>query len=226
MKVIFLHGLGQGPSSWNKTVAAMDGGVEAFCPDLFALAQGEAPDYAALYRGLSEICREQTGDGLHLCGLSLGAVLALQYGQEHPEQVKSLVLIGGRTRTPRTLMKIQRILFRLMGERSFQKMGLSKENTMALMCSMGKLDLRKGLGCIRCPTLVLCGEKDGANRKEAAAMASGIPGAGLTILPGASHEVNREAPEQLAEVLLQFYGIVGKRKISPNSACISRKPVV
>ena len=109
MKVIFLHGLGQGPSSWNKTVAAMDGGVEAFCPDLFALAQGEAPDYAALYRGLSEICREQTGDGLHLCGLSLGAVLALQYGQEHPEQVKSLVLIGGRTRTPRTLMKIQRI---------------------------------------------------------------------------------------------------------------------
>ena len=32
MEVIFLHGLGQGPSSWDPTVAALTGKLEALCP--------------------------------------------------------------------------------------------------------------------------------------------------------------------------------------------------
>ncbi len=34
MKNIFIHGLGQTPSSWEKTIAAMTSMEECLCPDL------------------------------------------------------------------------------------------------------------------------------------------------------------------------------------------------
>ena len=40
MEVIFLHGLGQGPSSWDSTMKALDKQVKAVCLDLFALVKG------------------------------------------------------------------------------------------------------------------------------------------------------------------------------------------
>ena len=205
MEVIFLHGLGQGPSAWEGVVSALPDSIRADCPDLFALAKGGTLDYPALYRGFSAFCGEKR-EGLHLCGLSLGAVLALQYALEHPASVESLTLIAGRARMPRALLKVQGALFRLMGEKNFREMGLTRVDAITLTASMARLDFRPDLGRLRCPALVLCGEKDGANRREAAALAAGIPGAGLAFLPGAGHEVNREAPEALAEVLGQFYG--------------------
>ena len=205
MEVIFLHGLGQGPSAWEGVVSALPDSIRADCPDLFALAKGGTLDYPTLYRGFSAFCGEKR-EGLHLCGLSLGAVLALQYALEHPASVESLTLIAGRARMPRALLKVQGALFRLMGEKNFREMGLTRVDAITLTASMARLDFRPDLGRLRCPALVLCGEKDGANRREAAALAAGIPGAGLAFLPGAGHEVNREAPEALAEVLGQFYG--------------------
>lgn len=213
MEVIFLHGLGQGPSSWDSTMKALDKQVKAVCLDLFALVKGGIVDYPALYHSFSKECsRKKEGKGLHLCGLSLGAVLALQYAQEHPESVKSLVLIGGRVRTPKALLKVQNALFHLMGEKNFREMGLSKTDAIALMSTMGELDLRGGLGRVTCPTLVLCGEKDSANRKDARAMSVGIPEAGFATVPGAGHEVNREAPEALVEILNQFYGTLQRKR--------------
>ena len=206
MEAVFLHGLGQGPSAWEGVVSGLPD-VAADCPDLFALAEGDMPDYPALCRGILEYCGKKEPP-LHLCGLSLGAVLALHYALDHPERVGSLVLIAGRSRMPGTLLKLQGLLFRLMGEKSFQETGVSKAGAIALTASMAQLDFRQRLGRIRCPTLILCGERDGANRREAAALAGGIPGAGLAILPGAGHEANRDAPEALAEALRQFYGTI------------------
>ena len=47
----------------------------------------------------------------------------------------------------------------------------------------------------------LCGERDRANKKAALELRDGIPGAELAWVPGAGHEVNREAPEALAALL-------------------------
>ena len=213
MKHVFLHGLGQDPASWDEVVRAMGLGDEALRPGLLGWLRGREIAYSNLYKALEEYCGTLDRP-LNLCGLSLGAVLALQYAQEHPASVKSLVLIGGRVRTPKTLLKVQNILFHLMGEKNFREMGLSKADAIALMGTMGELDLRGGLGRVTCPTLVLCGEKDSANRKDAQTMAAGIPGAGFAVIPGAGHEVNRDAPEALAEVLEPFYGTLEKgRKI-------------
>ena len=70
---------------------------------------------------------------------------------------------------------------------------------------MMDLDFRGDLGRVGCPTLVLCGERDRANQKAALELRAGIPKAELAWIPGAGHEVHRDAPEALAEALRQFF---------------------
>ncbi len=56
-----------------------------------------------------------------------------------------------------------------------------------------------------CPTLIVCGERDSANKKASAELASLLRGSQLQIISDSGHEVNIETPERLAEVLRVFY---------------------
>ena len=106
---------------------------------------------------------------------------------------------------PKGLLRFQNAVFRLMPQRAFQEMGLSKRDVIGLTRSMLDLDFREDLGKVSCPVLVLCGERDKANRKAARGLQAGIPGAELAWIPGAGHEANLDAPEALAEALRDFF---------------------
>lgn len=199
MTHVFLHGLGQSAESWAQTVQAM--GEEALCPGLSRWLGPEG--YPDLYRGLETYC-DALDAPLCLCGLSLGGILALQYTIEHPDRVQALALIGIQYAMPKGMLRLQNALFRLMPERSFSGMGMRKKGTIALCRSMMDLDFTAGLGKVRCPTLILCGEKDKTNRKAAQGLKDGIPNSELAFLPGAGHEVNVDAPAELGERLCQF----------------------
>ena len=189
MKYIFIHGLGQGPDSWNKTVSCMREQEEIQCLNVFALKDGEEISYSRVYEDFSAYC-ESVKTEFGLCGLSLGAVIALNYVVEHPGKVTSLVLIGGQYVMPNGI---------------FKKMGLGKRELIQLTKSMMALDFKEDLEKVDCRTLIVCGEKDRANRRAAEMMAEKIPGANIKILEGCGHEVNVEAPEKLAESLEAFY---------------------
>ena len=88
MKYIFLHGLGQVPSDWETTIKRLDFGLDVDCPDLSDWLSGKEASYFNLYRALESYCEQQEGP-LHLCGLSLGGILALHYALEHAEKVAS-----------------------------------------------------------------------------------------------------------------------------------------
>lgn len=201
MNRVFLHGLGQGPESWTETLRAM--GEDALCPDLSRwLGPAGWPD---LCRGLEATCAGLEGP-LCLCGLSLGGVLALEYAISHPDRVRALALIGAQYAMPKGALRLQNALFRLMPEKSFAGTGMGKAATIALCRSMMDLDLTAGLGKVRCPTLILCGEGDRPNRKAAQGLQAGIPNAELAFLPNAGHEVNKDAPTELGERLRAFFG--------------------
>lgn len=95
MKCVMLHGLGQSAASWNDTVKHMGQEPDILCPELAQWLEGCEPRYGSLYSGLENYCAQFEGP-LNLCGLSLGGILALQYGIEHPERVNSMVLIGAQ----------------------------------------------------------------------------------------------------------------------------------
>ena len=52
-----------------------------------------------------------------------------------------------------------------------------------------------------CPVTIVCGEKDSANLKASKKLNELLPHATLQIVPGAGHEINKDAPEAIAAVL-------------------------
>lgn len=204
MKYIFIHGLGQNSLSWSSVISFMPKEFNLGCPDLFSLIGDEEVNYFNLYKSFSEYCNN-ISEPLNLCGLSLGGILALNYAIEYPDKVNSLVLIGTQYKMPKTLLKFQNIIFRLMGSGTFEKMGVKKKDIISLTNSMVDLDFSNSLKDVFCETLILCGEKDSANKKASMYLEANIKNAKMQIIENAGHEVNLEAPEKLALQLKMFY---------------------
>lgn len=204
MEYIFLHGLGQTAASWNKTLNRIGGTANVHCPELSDLLAGKTVTFANLYRAFSEYCAALPGT-VALCGLSLGGMLALRYGIEHPEKVSAMVLIGTQPAIPKRLFGFQTFLFRLLPQRAFRQMGFGKSELLSLSASMTDFDFRRELETVSCPVLVVCGEKDRANQKAAEELYRKIPYAELRILKRAGHEGNIDSPEALGKVLREFF---------------------
>lgn len=203
-KIILIHGSGHKAASWTETVSRLVNREAVLCPELSTLLAGKAASYPNLYAAFSAYCG-RAGGPVHLCGLSLGGILALNYALDFPEKVKTLVLIGTPHKVPRAAFALQNVVFRLLPKSMFASMAFDKQDTFALGNSMKNLDFSGRVGAIQCPTLLLCGEKDGANLKSARFLAQNIPGAELQILQHTGHVVNEEAPAVLAERLNAFY---------------------
>lgn len=211
MRYIFLHGLGQSPSAWAKTLDLA--GVEgATCPDLASWIRGRNPCYQTLYQALEKYCAT-IDEPLALCGLSLGGILALNYGIEHPEKVHSLILIGAQHAAPRRLLKAQNAVFGMLPKSAFAKTGFSKSDFISLCKSMTNLNFTSALEGIRCPTLVLCGNKDRANMAASIEIQKSVPYASFVVIPDAGHEVNIDNPAALGKEIALFQ----KRNQQPDT---------
>ena len=77
---------------------------------------------------------------------------------------------------------------------------------MIRLCgTMAELDFRDSLCKVSCPVLIVCGEKDNANKKVSKELAGYLSGSCFHELVKTGHEVNIESPEKLATVLQRFY---------------------
>ena len=198
MKTILLHGLGQTAQDWKEVVCQLSSSnVE--CPELFSSMENEI-SYPQILGDL-ERRYSNAKEPLRICGLSLGALLAIDFAIRHEEKVASLVLIGTQYKVPSLLIDFQNLIFRCMPNKAFESMGLSKSNTIKLAHSMRALDFTAQLSGILCPVNILCGEKDSANLKASKKLNEILPKATLQIVPGAGHEINKDAPEAIAAIL-------------------------
>ena len=204
MKTIFLHGLGQPNTVWEQTTGRLFLQTEIICPDLFSTNTKDVMTYEDVYQDFQDTM-ESIGEPLNLCGLSLGGVLALHYCIDHPDKVMAAALIAAQYRMPRRLLLLQNAVFHLMPESGFRETGLSKRNMITLTNSMKSIDFSEELSKINIPMVIICGEKDRANLRASEELATLIPGANLHIVKGSGHEINREAPEELAAILNQFF---------------------
>ena len=204
MKKILVHGSGHKASSWNETISYMKDSGEVLCPNLFSILNGKEPTYDNLYASFAEYCNQIDGQ-IHLCGLSLGGILALQYALDFPDKVKTLVLIGTPHKMPKVMLAVQNIVFRFLPKSVFDNMEFSKKDIFTLEKSMKDLDFRGKVKNTACPTLIVCGKNDSANMKSALYFSENIPGAKLEILENTGHIVNEENPRALAKLLDEFF---------------------
>ena len=164
MKYLYLHGLGQNPDSWNRTIKETKVSESSVSLSLSEMLEGKSTTYKELYSSFSGEC-DKENEEIVLCGLSLGAVLALNYAIDHPDKVKALVLIAAQYKMPKKLLKVQNMLFHLMPNSAFNKMGFKKADVISLCGTMAELDFSDSLHKVSCPVLIVCGEKDKANKK-------------------------------------------------------------
>jgi len=197
MHTVLIHGLGQSASAWDKTSAALPDS-EFLLPELSGFIGGGS--WRELYGGFAAWLDSKEAP-LCLCGLSLGAVLALNYATEHPERVRSMLLIAPQFRMPRAMLSIQSAIFRVMPESSFNGLGFTKSQFISLTRDMAELDFTPVLRNITCPVITACGDRDKANAKAARRLAELLPDGEFRVIAGAGHETNTDAPERTAELI-------------------------
>lgn len=204
MAKILIHGSGHKATSWNEMISHMENSDDILCPNLVSVLKGKEASYVNLYSSFTEYCGKIDGQ-IHLCGISLGGILALNYTLDFPEKTKTLILIGTPYKVPKAAFAFQNMLFRFLPKSVFENMAFDKKDTFALGNSMKSLDFSDRVENIKCPTLIICGKKDNANMKSAYYLAQNIKNAELKIIENVGHVINEEAPETLAKILDDYY---------------------
>lgn len=200
MKYILLHGMGQNASSWDKTISYLPDATETVCPELSNFFSEDNCNYNKMYSSFCRYCNSFS-EPLNLCGLSLGAVLALNYAIDFPQKVSSLILIAPQYNMPKFLLKVQNVLFKFMPESQFKDIGFKKKDFITLTNSMADMDFTSSLNKVNCPVVVICGEKDNVNKKAAIKLARELPNAKFSTIDNSGHEVNVDNPQGLANAM-------------------------
>ena len=166
------------------------------------------------------------------CGLSLGGTVGMAAARLAPDRIERLVLCctsarfgepegwHDRARLVRaggTAVVAERVLERWFTDEMrrtdtattdrFRKMleAIPSEGYAACCEALALWDARGDLGAISARTLVVAGEQDVATPPaDGAFLAESIPGATLTVLPGAAHLANIEQPELFERALVEF----------------------
>lgn len=206
MKTILIHGSGQKSVSWTETVSYMKNNDDILCPELSSLLNGKEASYNNLYSSFTEYCNK-IDEQIHLCGISLGGILALNYTLDFPDKVKTLTLIGTPYKVPKIMFAVQNIIFKFLPSSFFEKAAFDKKDTFALGNSMKNLDFTGKVQSIKCPTMIICGKKDSANMKSAYYFSENINNAKLEIIDDTGHIVNEESPKALAKILDEYYDL-------------------
>ena len=200
MKYILLHGMGQNASSWDKTISYLPDTTETVCPELSDFFSEDNCNYNEMYSSFCRYCN-RFSEPLNFCGLSLGAVLALNYAIDFPQKVSSLILIAPQYNMPKFLLKVQNVLFKFMPESRFKDIGLKKKDFITLTNSMMDMDFTSSLNKVNSPVVVICGEKDNVNKKAAIKLARELPDAKFSTIDNSGHEVNVDNPQGLAKAM-------------------------
>ncbi len=196
MKTVLIHGLGQTDKSWDKTIKYMNC-FDRCCINLWSIIDSDY-NYTNLYRQFEKYCNNLVGK-INLCGLSLGAVLALDYSIKNSERVNKLILIGVAYKTPKSLVKIQTILLSLMPRTAFKELNLEKNDFINLCKTTLENKICNEINNLQTPTLILCGNRDYFGKKASNKLCAHISNAVYKVIPNADHTVNESNPKYLAK---------------------------
>lgn len=193
-KVVFLHGLGETRDVWNPVIKQLP---QTECISLDVLTTKPPLDSWSLEDVCTQIADSLT-EPVHLVGLSLGAVIALNIALTRPGKVSSLFVSAPQAKPPKMLMSLQKTLMRVLPTKWVCPPQLSKPELLGVLDSLKGLDLTSQLPSLSMPVTVVCGSKDKANLPAARKIAGLIPAARLEIIQGVGHQWHATRPQLFA----------------------------
>ena len=224
MKLLFIPGSGGGREEWlyqteyfpNSEPVPLPGRSEGKpCSSIEA--------YVEWLRGY--IHRQQYQDVV-LAGHSMGGAVAQLYGLNYGEEVRALVLVGSGARLrvlPALLAMFEKMTtdgaaWRRFVEGIYQRVDPEVRQVMVearmrigaavtlndLLCC-DKFDIMDKVGAISLPTLLICGSEDEMTPvKYTSYLADKIKGATQVIIPGGTHFVYMEKPQEVNQAIEEF----------------------
>jgi pimeloyl-ACP methyl ester carboxylesterase len=235
--LLFIHGLGSRGSDWEPQVAHFADRYQVIVFDVRGHGDsGKPPGPYSVQMFAADTAKllNKLGSGpAHVVGISMGGMTALQLALDHPETVRSLVVVNCGAefvvRNLRERMQVwQRFLIvRLLGMRKMGKVlserlfpkpeqeelrkvfveRWAKNDPHAYQESMRAIvgwSVTDRLGDIGCPTLVIASDNDYTPVAEKQAIVDRIPRAALVVIADARHAVTAEKPEHFNAVLDGF----------------------
>ena len=233
LPIVFLHGVGSDKSVWRPQLEHFGGTRRAIAFDYpgygesAAVAVASRDDFAAAV--LAAMDALDVGKA-HICGLSLGGVVAIAMHAAAPERCASLVLADSFARHPegegiyrrsvdasrsmdmRALAEARVDL--LLGSAASAELRAEVIETMAAIDpdayrlgaeAVWLADQRERAAAIAVPTLVLCGSEDRVTPPAlSVALAALVPGARLALIEGAGHLANAEQPAAFNAAVDEF----------------------
>ncbi|MFJ9871327.1 alpha/beta fold hydrolase [Streptomyces sp. NPDC101165] len=176
-------------------------------PDLPGFGSTPGPfSLTAAVESVTEIAQQLPP--AHLCGHSLGAIVAARVAAENPDLVARLILSGGPEIAPgKTSQRRLRLERRRPGGLVRATSDLrDRTGWIDMLDALQTSDLSHVLPQIAAPTLVLCGQRDRASLPDARRTAAAIPEAHLSVVPHAGHSLAMTAPHAFNAIAQGFLG--------------------
>lgn len=231
--IVFLHGVGSDRSVWRPQLSHFGQSRRALALDYPGYGESAAIAGATRDTFAAAILAALDGLGIeraHVCGLSLGGVVAIAMHHAAPDRCASLILADSFAVHPegsaihqRSLAASRELGMRGLAEARSDSLlapGATREVRSEVVETMSRIDpeayatgaeavwladQRERAREIRCPTLILCGSDDRitppALSEELKAL---IPGSALVEIAGAGHLSNLEQPAIFNRVVDAF----------------------
>lgn len=231
--LVFLHGASWDLHQWDRQMARFSGRYRVIAMDARGHGRSTLPpgevEPAVFWRDVRALLDHLELETAVLCGLSLGGHTALQTAIYAPERVRALILIG----TPCTnrfnwyeklCVPINRACMRRMpmkwvawciavslgGDRAAREYilrtvgALDHDAFNRVWKAATSMESRDGLAKVRCPTLLLIGDRDALTGRQQALLHASIAGSRLAVIEHANHGTNLDNPEQVEREMESF----------------------
>lgn len=232
--VTCLHALGADARMWEPQAAALRGRYNLLRVDLrgHGGSSASANGYALARLGADVVCLwDDLGIARsHVVGVSLGGMIALGLGLDHPGRTAGIVAAGCRADAPepfRRMWSDRRALLARDGLPALAEAtlaawfpgavdaevrdlaramieGIAPAAYVAISSELQSLALKPRLAAMRRPVHLICGAADGAHPAAMREMAQLIPDAALTVLEGCGHLSNLEDAEAFTAAATAF----------------------
>ncbi|MGD8632508.1 MAG: alpha/beta fold hydrolase [Anaerolineales bacterium] len=235
--IVLLHGLGSSGEDWPLQFSALSKQHDVYAPDLPGHG-GSAPlpgwptmdEYAAV---LADWMGEQGISSAHVVGLSLGGLVALQLGVDHPRLVKSLVIVNAFSRMKVSLRgglhSAGRLFLLVFGrmdwlgawvaaalfpedeQEGFRELAAQRiasnprRSYLQAVAAIARFNLGRHMSELGCPVLVVAGARDLIVPMSAKrSLANSVSTARFEVLPDSGHVTPIDAADRFNALLLDF----------------------